>query len=82
MARKPKPPRPSHADRAAGEADYAAWKLAAVADLTSQHDVKAGTIPERLRKKLYIEGRSPQGAADRAAISAQNVRSPADRLRR
>jgi hypothetical protein len=89
MARKPQPPRRPRADQAAEQADqaaeeaaYAAWKLAAVADLTSRHDVKAGTIPERLWKKLYIEGRSPQGAADRAAVSAHNVRSPADRLRK
>jgi hypothetical protein len=89
MRPKPQPPRrpradqaAEQADQAAEEADYAAWKLAAVADLASRHDVNPGTIPERLWKKLYIEGRSPQGAADRAAVSAHNVRSPADRLRK
>jgi hypothetical protein len=82
MARKAKASRPSQADQAAEEAAYAAWKLAAVAGLASRHDVKAGTIPERLWKKLYSEGRSPQGAADRAAVSAHNVRSAADRLKR
>jgi hypothetical protein len=82
MARKAKASQPSQADQAAEEADYAAWKLAAVAGLASRHDVKPGTIPERLWKKLYIEGRSPQNAADRAAVSAHNVRSPADRLRK
>jgi hypothetical protein len=82
MARKGKAFRPSQADQAAEEADYAAWKLAAVANLTNRHDVKAGTIPERMWKKLYIEGRSPQKAADQAAVSAHNVRSAADRSRR
>jgi hypothetical protein len=57
MARKAKASRPSHADQAAEEAAYAAWKLAAVADLASRQDVMAGTIPEQLWKKLYIEGR-------------------------
>jgi hypothetical protein len=85
MARNPQPPRrprAEQADQAAEQADYAAWKLAAVANLTNRHDVKAGTIPERMWRELYIEGRSPQSAADRAAVSAHNVRSPADRLRR
>jgi hypothetical protein len=61
---KTKAPRPSRADRAAEQADYAAWKLAAVANLTNRHDIKAGTIPERLWRRLYIQGRSPQGAAE------------------
>jgi hypothetical protein len=82
MARKAKASRPSHADQAAEEAAYAAWKLAAVADLASRQDVMAGTIPEQLWKKLYIEGRSPQKAADQAAVSAHNVRSATNRLRR
>jgi hypothetical protein len=81
MARKPQPPRSSHADQAAEQADYAAWKLAAVANLTNRHDVKAGTIPERLWRHMYIQGRSPQDAADQAAVSAYNARSAADRLR-
>jgi hypothetical protein len=89
MARKPQPPRrpradqaAEQADQAAEEADYAAWKLAALAHLTNRHDVKAGTIPERLWRHMYIQGRSPQKAADQAAVSAYNARSAADRLRR
>jgi hypothetical protein len=85
MARKPEPPRRPRADQAAEQAaeqaDYAAWKLAAVANLTNRHDVKAGTIPERLWRHMYIQGRSPQKAADQAAVSAYNARSAADRLR-
>jgi hypothetical protein len=81
MARKAKASQPSQADQAAEEADYAAWKLAAVAGLASRHDVKPGTIPERLLRHMYIQGRSPQDAADQAAVSAYNARSAADRLR-
>jgi hypothetical protein len=54
-------------DRASEQADYAAWKI---------------TAPERVWKKLYIEGRSPQDAANRVAVSAHNAQSPADRLRK
>jgi hypothetical protein len=82
MARKPQPPRPPRADQAAEQADYAAWKLAAVANLTNRHDVKADTIPERLWRHMYIQGRSPQQAADKAAVSAYNAQSAADRLRK
>jgi dihydropteroate synthase len=64
MARKPKPSRPSRADRAAEQANYTAWKILAGADLLERHDVKPGTIPERLWRRLYIQGRSPQGAAE------------------
>jgi hypothetical protein len=69
-------------DRASEQADYAAWKITAGTDLLERHDVKPGIIPERVWKKLYIEGRSPQDAADRVAVSAHNAQSPADRLRK
>jgi hypothetical protein len=52
------------------------------ADLLERHDVKPGTIPERLWRRLYIQGRTPQGGADQAAVSAYNARSAADRPRR
>jgi hypothetical protein len=81
MARK-KAPRPSRVDRAAEEADYAAWKLAAVAELTNRHDVKAGTIPERLWKRLYIQGLSPREAADQTAVSSYNTRPAFERMRK
>jgi hypothetical protein len=52
------------------------------ADLLQRHDVKAGVIPERLWRKLYIRGMTPQKAADQAAASAKSTLSPADRLKR
>jgi hypothetical protein len=52
------------------------------ADLLERHDVKPGIIPERLWKLLYLQGHSPQDAADRAAVSAYNARPPGDRLKR
>jgi hypothetical protein len=47
---------------------------------TQRHDVKPGIIPERLWRKLYIRGMTPQ-AADQAAVSANNTISPTDRLK-
>jgi dihydropteroate synthase len=69
-------------DRAAEQANYTAWKILAGADLLGRHDVKPGTIPERLWRRLYIQGRTPHDAADKAAVSAYNARSAADRLKR
>jgi hypothetical protein len=71
--------RPS--DQAAERGDYAAWKITAGADLLERHDVKPGTIPERLWRRLYIQGRSPHDAANQAAVSAYNARPAADRLK-
>jgi hypothetical protein len=82
MARKTKAPRPPRADRAAEQADYAAWKTEALADLSNRHAVRAGIIPERLWRRLYIQGTTPHDAADRAAVSAYNTQSPGDRLRK
>jgi hypothetical protein len=48
----------------------------------SSHDVKPGIIPERLWRRIYIQGRSPQQAADQAAVPAYNARPAADRLKR
>jgi hypothetical protein len=73
---------PSRADRAAKEVEYRAWKVRALADLANRYDVKAGIIPERLWRRLYIQGRSPHDAADSAAVSAYNTLSPVDRLKR
>jgi hypothetical protein len=70
MARKAKPP----TDRTAEQVDYAAWKAEAVAYLANRHEVRAGIIPERLWRQLYIQGRPPQEAADQAAVSAHKVR--------
>jgi hypothetical protein len=69
-------------DRAVEQANYAAWKILAGADLLQRHDVKPGVIPERLWRKLYIRGMTPQKAADQAAASAKSTLSPADRLKR
>jgi hypothetical protein len=64
------------------QADYAAWKILAGADLLGRHDVKPGIIPEHQWRRLYIMGLTPQKAADQAAVSAYNAMSPADRLKR
>jgi hypothetical protein len=61
-------------DRAAERADYAAWKIMAGADLLQRHDVKPGIIPERLWRKFYIQGLSPQKAADQAAAMSAAAR--------
>jgi hypothetical protein len=81
VTRKPKPVRSSRADRAAEQADYKTWKQHAAAELEQRHDTKAGIIPERIWRRLYIQHRSPQDAADQAAVSAYHARSAADRLR-
>jgi hypothetical protein len=81
MAPKAKASRPVRAYRAPDPANYIAWKTEAVADLTNRHGVRAGIIPERLSRQLYIQGRTPQGTADQAAVSAYNTRPSADRLR-
>jgi hypothetical protein len=64
------------------QANYTPWKILAGADLLERHDVKPGTIPERLWRRLYIQGRTPHDAADQAAVCAYNARSAADRLKR
>jgi hypothetical protein len=76
------PTKRSAKDRAAEQSDYATWKITAGADLLERHDVKPGIIPERLWRRLYIMGLTPQKAADQAAVSAYNTMSPADRLKR
>jgi hypothetical protein len=82
MPRKRTTKVPSRVDRTAKQADYASWKVRAVADLANRHDVKPGIIPERLWRRLYIRGLSPYKAADQAAVSAYNAMSPADWLKR
>jgi dihydropteroate synthase len=67
-------------DRAVEQANYAAWKILAGADLLGRHDVKPGTIPERLWRRLYIQRRSPQDAADQAAMSAYNTQPAFHRI--
>jgi hypothetical protein len=82
MARKVRPSRPAWADRAAEQADYKTWLADAVAALQREHNINPSTIPMRVWRHLYIQGRSPQKAADQAAASAHNVRSAADRRRK
>jgi hypothetical protein len=79
MPRKTKPSRPS---RAAQQADYKTWLADAVAALQREHNINPSTIPMRMWRHLYIQGRNPQKAADQAAASAHNARSAADRLKR
>jgi hypothetical protein len=82
MARKVRASRPARADRAAEQADYKTWLANAVAALQREHNINPSTIPMRVWRHLYIQGRTPQKAADQAAASAHNVRSAADRLKR
>jgi hypothetical protein len=81
MARKTKAPRPAQADRAAEQPDFKTWFADAVAALQREHNVNPAIIPQRMWRHLYIQGRSPHDAADRAAVSAHNVRSAAERMR-
>jgi hypothetical protein len=71
MARKPKSPRPSRAARAAEQADFKMWFADAVAELQREHYVNPATIAMRVWRHLYIQGRTPQGAADQAAVTAR-----------
>jgi hypothetical protein len=82
MARKTKAPRPSRADRPAEQADFKAWLADAVAALQRKHNINPSIILMRVWRHLYIQGRTPAGAADQAAVSAHNVRSAAERLRK
>ena len=74
--------RPPAAKPAGAPADFVTWKARAAAELKRQHSVNPGMIPARMWKHLYIEGKTPQKAADLAAVSAYNERSAADRLRK
>jgi hypothetical protein len=71
-----KPPAPSELP------DYRRWKARAVAKLDQRHDVRSGIIPERIWRRFYIRGMTPQKAADQAAVSRHNPQSAADRLRK
>jgi len=46
--------------------DYSVWKERAAAELARQHDVGAGSVPEREWKRLFIVRSSPTEAASRA----------------
>jgi hypothetical protein len=61
-------------DRAVEQANCAAWKILAGADLLQRHHVKPGIITGRLWRKLYIRGMTPQKAADQAAVSADRLK--------
>jgi hypothetical protein len=82
MAHKPKTPRPARADRAAEQADFKAWLADAVAALQREHNINPAVIPQRMWRHMFIQGKSPQQAADGAAVSAHNVHSAADQLKR
>jgi hypothetical protein len=74
--------RPPAAKPAGAPADFVTWKARAAAELKRQHSVNPGVIPARMWKHLYIQGKTPQKAADQAAVSAYNAQSAADRLKR
>jgi hypothetical protein len=80
--RKPGASRPSRADRALEQADFKTWLAAAMAELQRKHNVNPAIIPVRVLRHQYIQGRSPQDAADQAAASAYNTQSAAARLRK
>jgi transposase-like protein len=82
MPRKPKAPRSSRPDRAGEQADFKTWLADAVAELQRKHNINPSIIPIRVWRRLYIQGRTPHDAADKAAVSAHNARSAADRLKR
>jgi hypothetical protein len=62
--------------------NFVTWKARAAAELKRQHSVNPGIITARMWKHLYIQGKTPQKAADQAAVSAYSVQSAADRLKR
>jgi hypothetical protein len=82
MGRKTKAPRPSRADRAAEHADFKTWLSEAVAELQRKHNINPAIIPARVWRHLYIQGRSPQNAADQAAVSAWSARPATERIRK
>jgi hypothetical protein len=82
MASKRSGKRPPAAKPAPAPTDFVTWKARAAAELKRQHSVNPGIIPARMWKHLYIQGRTPQKAADQAAVSAYNAQSAADGLKR
>ena len=67
-------------DRADEQADFKAWPARAVAALQRDHNMNPAIIPQRAWRNMYIQGKTPQQAADRAAVSAYNRRSAGDLL--
>jgi hypothetical protein len=67
MGRKTKAP--DHRARLAPprRPDFKTWLADAVAALQRDHNINPGIIPIRVWRRLYIQGRSPQEAADEAA---------------
>ena len=61
---------------------FAEWETRAIATLERERGVKAGTIPTKVWREAYVLGLSPEEASERAAVSAYNKQSHADRLRR
>jgi hypothetical protein len=72
MAHRTKATRPSTADRAAEEADYRTWKARAVAELERRYHVLATTIPERVWKRLYVQGLTTEDGAKQADVYHYN----------
>jgi hypothetical protein len=76
------PTKRSAKNRAAEQADFTAWLADAVAALQRDHNMNPAITPQRTWRNMYIQGKTPQQAADRAAVSAYNRRSATDRLKR
>jgi hypothetical protein len=54
--------------REAELADFKTWLAGAVAELQRKHNVNPSIIPIRVWRHLYIQGRTPHDAADKAAV--------------
>jgi hypothetical protein len=71
----------SPAAKQAGAPNFVTWKARAAAELKRKHSINPGIIPARMWKHLYIQGHSPRRGAELAAVSANNARPAADRLK-
>jgi transposase-like protein len=59
-----------------------AWLADAVAALQREHNVNPSIMPLRVWRHLYIQGKTPRDAADKAAVSVHNVRLAFERMKR
>ena len=60
---------------------YSSWKDAAAQELKRLHGIEATAIPEREWTKLYVDGLTPEEAAERAEREYRSTR-PASWLKK
>jgi hypothetical protein len=60
---------------------FADWRARVATALERTHGISAGTIPAPVWKHAYVQGLTPEDAAEQAAVSAYNVRPASDRLK-